>query len=65
MADSTSLTTTSRYRSRKFLLSCYFAAIATAALFTGFLKGGEFVEVTLAILGTHHLANWLAGRSTA
>jgi len=63
MADSNTLTTASRYRSRKFLLSCFFAAVATAALFTGFLKGGEFVEITLAILGTHHLANWLAGKN--
>jgi len=53
-----------RYLSRKFLLTCYFSGAATAALFTHYLSGGEFVEITLAILGVHHLANCFDSKAT-
>ena len=57
MAGKNTVAAAARFSSRKFLLSCYFAAAATAALFTGYLDGGEFVGITLAILSTHHIAN--------
>lgn len=64
MASKNTVTATSRFSSRKFLLSCYFAAAATAALFTGYLDGGEFVGITLAILSTHHIANYFDNKTS-
>jgi hypothetical protein len=52
-----------RYLSRKFLLTCYFSIAATAALFTHYLSGSEFVEISLTILGAHHIANYFDSKS--
>jgi hypothetical protein len=64
MATGVNMAIPARYLSRKFMLTCYFALTATAGLFTGYLNGGEFVEVTLAILGTHHIANYFGHKTS-
>ena len=48
---------TNRFTSRKFLLTAYFSLAATVLTACKLLNGGEFVEITLAILAVHHGAN--------
>lgn len=46
-----------KYRSRKFLISVFVQAVATAALFTGALSGGEFVTISSANIVSYSFAN--------
>lgn len=46
-----------RFTSRKFLLTVYFSLVATVLVACKLLTGGEFVEITLTILGVHGASN--------
>lgn len=46
-----------RYSSRKFMLSCFFAASTTVGLYFGHLDGGTYVAAIGMILGLYGSAN--------
>lgn len=51
------------YTSRKFILTVIIGLIATVALFTGFLTGGEWITINTLILGIYGGANVLSERN--
>ena len=46
-----------RYKSRKFRLAAFFAAVSTIALFTHFIEGGVFASLVGLILGLYGASN--------
>ena len=47
----------SRFRSRKFQLAAFFAGIGSAALFSGFVTGAEWLTLCGLVLGLYGGAN--------
>lgn len=46
-----------KFRSRKFLLACFFAVVGTIGLFTDKIGAGEYIALTTSVLGLYSFAN--------
>lgn len=46
-----------KYKSRKFLLACFFAISGLGCLVGGLLDGGEFVAISSLVLGLYGAAD--------
>ncbi|HVC17688.1 MAG TPA: hypothetical protein VNE18_10345 [Rhodanobacter sp.] len=56
---------TTRYASRKFLLTLLFSVAGVGALFSGKLSGDQYVALVTLVLAVHHTANIMAARGDA
>ncbi len=51
------------YTSRKFIFAVIIGLIATVALFTGFITGGEWITINTLILGLYSGANVISEKN--
>ncbi|MEM1191541.1 MAG: hypothetical protein AAGI72_23620 [Pseudomonadota bacterium] len=54
-----------RYRSRKFVVTCAAGLLASIFLAAGKITGDEWTKISLMCLGAYTAGNVLAGRSAA